>query len=164
MKKLLLIAYFYPPLGGPGVQRPSKLVKHLHKQDVSTDVITVNDIVFHSTDNKLLKEDKAHKTIRTTSLDLMSILKKISKPKTNKAVYFSTPEKYKKIITVEEQCLSGGFGSSILEAISDLGMNNPVKRLGLEDRYYFENGGREYLLNTFGLSNQQLKDTIKSIS
>ena len=73
-------------------------------------------------------------------------------------------EKYKKIITVEEQCLSGGFGSSILEAISDLGMNNPVKRLGLEDRYYFENGGREYLLNTFGLSNQQLKDTIKSIS
>ena len=98
MKKLLLIAYFYPPLGGPGVQRPSKLVKHLHKQDVSTDVITVNDIVFHSTDNKLLKEDKAHKTIRTTSLDLMSILKKISKPKTNKAVYFSTPEKYKKII------------------------------------------------------------------
>ncbi|MBT4334020.1 MAG: glycosyltransferase [Candidatus Cloacimonetes bacterium] len=98
MKKLLLIAYFYPPLGGPGVQRPSKLVKHLHKQDVSTDVITVNDIVFHSTDNKLLKEDKAHKIIRTTSLDLMSILKKISKPKTNKAVYFSTPEKYKKII------------------------------------------------------------------
>ena len=73
-------------------------------------------------------------------------------------------EKYKKIITVEEQCLSGGFGSSILEAISDLGMNNQVKRLGLEDRYYFENGGREYLLNTFGLSNQQLKDTIKSIS
>jgi transketolase len=73
-------------------------------------------------------------------------------------------EKYKKIITVEEQCLSGGFGSSILEAISDLGMNNPVKRLGLEDRYYFENGGREYLLNTFGLSNQLLKDTIKSIS
>ena len=72
-------------------------------------------------------------------------------------------EKYKKIITVEEQCLSGGFGSSILEAISDLGMNNPVKRLGLEDRYYFENGGREYLLNNFGLSNQKLKETIQNI-
>ena len=73
-------------------------------------------------------------------------------------------EKYKKIITVEEQCLSGGFGSSILEAISDLGMNNPVKRLGLEERYYFENGGREFLLDTFGLSNQQLKETVISIS
>lgn len=98
MRKLLLIAYFYPPLGGPGVQRPAKLVKYLEQFDVFTDVITVKDIVFHSTDNKLLKEDKAHKIIRTSSFDLMSILKKISKPKTNKAVYFNTPEKYKKII------------------------------------------------------------------
>ena len=98
MRKLLLIAYFYPPLGGPGVQRPVKLVKYLEQFDVFTDVITVKDIVFHSTDNKLLKEDKAHKIIRTSSFDLMSILKKISKPKTNKAVYFNTPEKYKKII------------------------------------------------------------------
>ena len=73
-------------------------------------------------------------------------------------------EKYEKIITVEEQCLSGGFGSSILEAISDLDMIKSVKRLGLEERYYFENGGREYLLDTFGLSNQQLKETILSIS
>ena len=73
-------------------------------------------------------------------------------------------EKYEKIITVEEQCLSGGFGSSILEAISDLDMVNSVKRLGLEERYYFENGGREYLLDTFGLSNQKLKETILSIS
>ncbi len=98
MKKILLIAYFYPPLGGPGVQRPSKLVKYLHEFGVSTDVITVRDIVFHSKDNKLLTEDKAHKIVRTSSLDLMSILKKISKPKTNKTVYFGTPEKYKKII------------------------------------------------------------------
>jgi len=98
MKRLLLIAYFYPPLGGPGVQRPAKLVKYLEQLDVSTDVITVKDIVFHSTDNKLLKEDKAHNIIRTSSFDLMSILKKISNPKTNKAVYFKTPEKYKKII------------------------------------------------------------------
>ena len=98
MKRLLLIAYFYPPLGGPGVQRPAKLVKYLNKLDVSTDVITVKDIVFHSTDNKLLKEDKARKIIRTSSFDPMSILKKISKPKTNKVVYFGTPEKFKKII------------------------------------------------------------------
>ncbi len=72
-------------------------------------------------------------------------------------------EKYEKIITVEEQCLSGGFGSSILEAISDLGLVNSVKRLGLEERYYFENGGREYLLDNFGLSHQKLKQNILSI-
>lgn len=98
MKRLLLIAYFYPPLGGPGVQRPAKLVKYLHKFNVSTDVITVKDIVFHSKDNKLLKEDRAEEVIRTASLDPMYILKKFSKPKTNKRVYFNTPEEYKKVI------------------------------------------------------------------
>ena len=98
MKRLLLIAYFYPPLGGPGVQRPAKLVKYLDKLNVSTDVITIKDIVFHSQDYNLLKEDKAHEVIRTSSFDPMSILKKISKPKTNKVIYFKTPEKYKKII------------------------------------------------------------------
>ncbi len=98
MKKLLLIAYFYPPLGGPGVQRPAKLVKYLSKYDISTDVITIKDIVFHSQDYNLLKEDKAHEVIRTSSFDPMSILKKISKPKTNKVIYFKTPEKFKKII------------------------------------------------------------------
>ncbi|MCF7859283.1 MAG: glycosyltransferase [Candidatus Cloacimonetes bacterium] len=98
MKRLLLIAYFYPPLGGPGVQRPVKLVKYLEKHGISTDVITVKAIVFHSSDNSLLKEERADQIIRTSSLDLMFMLKKFSKPKTNKTLYFSTPEKYKKII------------------------------------------------------------------
>ena len=71
-------------------------------------------------------------------------------------------EKYESIITVEEQCLTGGFGSAILEAISDLGMNNSVKRLGLAERYYFENKGRDGLLDTFGLSNKTISAMIHS--
>jgi len=71
-------------------------------------------------------------------------------------------EKYDSIITVEEQCLTGGFGSAILEGISDLGMHNQVKRLGLAERYYFENGGRDWLLDTFGLSNKTVSAMIHS--
>jgi len=69
-------------------------------------------------------------------------------------------KKYPKIITVEEQCQSGGFGSSILESVSDLGMSNQVKRLSLQERYYFENGGRDFLLDQFGLSLKDLNETI----
>lgn len=98
MKRILLISYFYPPLGGPGVQRPAKLVKYLHKHGVSTDVITVKDIVFHSKDRKLLKEDAAANIIRTASFDPMYVLNKFSKPETSEKVYFKTPEKYKKLI------------------------------------------------------------------
>ena len=71
-------------------------------------------------------------------------------------------EKYEASIPVEEQCLTGGFGSAILEAISDLGMHNSVKRLGLAERYYFENGGRERLLDTFGLSTEAVSAVIRT--
>ncbi|MFC1898213.1 glycosyltransferase [Candidatus Cloacimonadota bacterium] len=100
MKRILLIAYFYPPLGGPGVQRPVKLVKYLRKFGWLTDVITVKDIVFHSYDEVLAKEDEAYKVYRISSLDPMSSLKKVTKKSSANAkkVYFNTPEKFKKIV------------------------------------------------------------------
>lgn len=98
MKNLLLFAYFYPPLGGPGIQRPVKLVKYLKRYNWQTDVISVRDIVFHSSDNDLLEENQAESVIRTASLDLMSLLKKLNRKKNNDKIYFKTPEKYKKFI------------------------------------------------------------------
>ncbi|CAN5229013.1 1-deoxy-D-xylulose-5-phosphate synthase [soil metagenome] len=42
--------------------------------------------------------------------------------------------RYQKVITVEDGCLMGGFGSAILEFRADHGYNTPVKRLGIPDR------------------------------
>ena len=70
--------------------------------------------------------------------------------------------KYKNIVTVEEQTLSGGLGSLVLEIISDLGMKNMVQRIGLEEKYYFENGGRDFLLEQFGLSANRIKSAIEN--
>jgi 1-deoxy-D-xylulose-5-phosphate synthase len=40
------------------------------------------------------------------------------------------------VLTVEEGCLSGGFGSAVLEAANDAGITTThVRRLGLPDRY-----------------------------
>ncbi len=41
--------------------------------------------------------------------------------------------KYKKIITVEDGCLQGGFGSAILEFMTDHSYHAEVKRLGIPD-------------------------------
>ena len=38
-------------------------------------------------------------------------------------------------VTVEENALAGGFGSSILEVLSDAGMTIPVTRVGLPDEF-----------------------------
>ncbi|MEQ8478995.1 1-deoxy-D-xylulose-5-phosphate synthase [Fulvivirga sp.] len=42
--------------------------------------------------------------------------------------------KYKKVITVEDGCLMGGFGSAVLEFMAEQGYAAQVKRLGIPDR------------------------------
>tara|TARA_B100000287_G_scaffold421182_1_gene461528 strand:- start:121 stop:1071 length:951 start_codon:yes stop_codon:yes gene_type:complete len=59
---------------------------------------------------------------------------------------------YTHIVSVEEQTLSGGFGSAILEGLSDNNVQMPVLRIGLPERYIFENGDRDYHLDNNGLS------------
>jgi len=64
------------------------------------------------------------------------------------------------VITCEEQTLSGGFGSIICETLADLGLQKNILRLGLPDRYIFENGGRDYHLDNNGLSVSSICDKI----
>ena len=68
----------------------------------------------------------------------------------------STFEEFDKIISVEEQTLSGGFGSIVLEGLSDSGIQKPLLRLGLPERYIFENGDRDYHLDNNGLSTDSI--------
>jgi len=42
-RKVLLITYYFPPSGGPGVQRPLKLIRQLVKQDWQPYVLTVKE-------------------------------------------------------------------------------------------------------------------------
>lgn len=41
---------------------------------------------------------------------------------------------YKKIITVEDGCIQGGFGSAVLEFMADNNYQAEVRRLGIPDR------------------------------
>ena len=61
-------------------------------------------------------------------------------------------KEYTYIVSVEEQTLSGGVGSIILEGLSDSNVLRPLLRLGLPERYIFENGDRDYHLDNNGLS------------
>lgn len=69
---------------------------------------------------------------------------------------------YTHVVTIEEQTLDGGFGSAICEAICDLGLNKKVLRLGLPERFIFENGSRDHLINTNGLSVENIVEKIET--
>src|SRR5436853_2714568 len=55
-KKVLIISYYFPPSGGPGVQRVLKFVKYLPQFGWEPIVLTVEDGDFPARDESLLKE------------------------------------------------------------------------------------------------------------
>lgn len=55
------------------------------------------------------------------------------------------------IVTFEDHVLMGGFGSAILEALSEMGFNTPVIRIGWPDRF-IEHGKVDQLRARYGIS------------
>jgi len=66
MKKVLIISYYWPPSGGPGVQRVLKFAKHLPEFGWQPIILTVKNGNFPSIDetlaNEIPKECKVYKT------------------------------------------------------------------------------------------------------
>lgn len=69
MKKLLMLCYYFPPLGMGGVQRPAKFAKYLQRYGWQPTVVTVEPIAYWAQDQELLRELDAIRIIRTESWD-----------------------------------------------------------------------------------------------
>lgn len=65
MKKVLFLAYYFPPAGGGGVQRSSKFVKYLPDFGLEPIVITANEVQSEPKDLSLLNDVRKIKIIRT---------------------------------------------------------------------------------------------------
>ncbi len=66
---------------------------------------------------------------------------------------------YKKIITVEDGCLQGGFGSAILEFMADNNLHAEVRRLGIPDRIV-EHGEQHELHHECGFDAEGIERTV----
>src|SRR6185503_19225127 len=66
------------------------------------------------------------------------------------------------VVTVEESSLMGGFGSAVLEAAADAGLNTShIRRLGIPDKF-IEHGERGELLADLGLDAAGIAATCRS--
>ena len=70
--------------------------------------------------------------------------------------------KFDRIITIEDGILSGGFGSAIIEFMSDNGYNAKIKRLGIPD-YFIEHGTQEELYKECGFDIEGIELTIRKM-
>jgi 1-deoxy-D-xylulose-5-phosphate synthase len=67
------------------------------------------------------------------------------------------------VITVEEGCKMGGFGSAVLEALSDAGVTGVrTKILGLPD-WYIEQGPQDLLRERYGLTTDGIYRGVKEL-
>jgi transketolase len=71
---------------------------------------------------------------------------------------------YSKIVTLEEHFLSGGMGSAIVEAMADFGIQKRVKRLGIQDHYFLENGGRSYIQKLAGIDVDTITKEVQQLA
>jgi len=70
--------------------------------------------------------------------------------------------KYNKIITVEDGCIVGGFGSAVIEFMADHNYSSKVTRLGIPDKY-IHHGTVEELQADCGFDANSIVKTVKEL-
>jgi len=73
--------------------------------------------------------------------------------------------RFGKILTVEENALQGGFGSAVLEFLSDSGAltGQTVKRLGVPD-HFVEHGPQKALRELLGIHKEGVKAAVRELA
>lgn len=67
--------------------------------------------------------------------------------------------KFRYVVTVEDGCLMGGFGSAVLEFMVDQGYNVRIKRLGIPDRF-IDHGTPQELFRECGYDTSAIVDAV----
>lgn len=70
--------------------------------------------------------------------------------------------KFKKVITVEDGCLMGGFGSAVIEFMADNNYNAQIVRLGIPDQY-IHHGTQKELWADCGFDTKSIVETVEKM-
>ncbi|MCU0461446.1 MAG: 1-deoxy-D-xylulose-5-phosphate synthase [Bacteroidales bacterium] len=120
--------------------------------------------------------DIAVLSIGHTGNDVAAVVKKLAKESISVMHYdlrFVVPldteilhsvfKRFKKIVTVEDGILKGGFGSAIIEFMCDNVYVADVRRLGIPD-YFVEQGSQEELIRECGYDQTVIEKTIREMT
>jgi len=93
LKKILVITYYWPPSGGPGVQRVLKYCKYLPKYGWQPIILTVSEGDFPVLDESLKSEVKNLKIFKSKSLSLHKIFNSLIGKKNTPTFQLSSSDK-----------------------------------------------------------------------
>ncbi len=82
----------------------------------------------------------------------------------NKDLFIKNIRGYSQIVSMEEHLLAGGMGSVIAEIFADEGITTPLLRIGQNDKFVFDLGGRQSIWEAHGLDVRGILKQIKEKS
>jgi 1-deoxy-D-xylulose-5-phosphate synthase len=105
---------------------------------------------------------KATETLAAEGLDTGHYDMRFCKP-LDEEMLRDIARRYRAIVTVEDGCLPGGFGSAVLEFLTDHGFHLPVRRLGIPDRVV-EHGTQDELYKECGFDASGIAAAVREMS
>ena len=79
MKKILFISYYFPPLGGGGVQRSLKFIKYLPQYGWDPIIISSKGLISNTIDNSLINEIPKNSKVNCAILFIIYSPESVSK-------------------------------------------------------------------------------------
>ncbi len=105
---------------------------------------------------------KAAERLNQEGLSTAVINARFAKP-LDQELIVSVAQRVRYVVTVEEGCKMGGFGSAVLETLSDAGVTGVrTKVLGLPD-WYIEQGPQDLLRERYGLTAEGIYQSVKEL-
>jgi len=148
----------YPRGQSVGVKEPPEMEAipigkaEILKKGKDTLILTIGPIAY-----TILKVARELGSINPTVVDARFI-----KPLDEETI-LSLSKKSKKIVTVETNAVSGGFGSAVLELLNRESLKREVLRIGIPDRF-IEHGEEDKLFESINMDKKSLKDRIRKFA
>lgn len=141
---------------------PDLDVRHLKIEVGRAEVLAEgNDLAIITVGNTVYSSLKAAEMLKREGISASVINARFLKP-LDAELIIALAKKNKRIITVEENVLAGGFGSAVLECLSSAGLTDiAVKRIGIDDAFV-EHGSQAILRKKYGLDEEGIYQTALS--
>lgn len=153
------VAIRYPRGEGLGVelQRPFLPLRHMKAEVLKPD----GQIALLAVGSMVHMAERTATLLTEEDLSAAVVNMRFIKPLDKEVIVRLTQEK-RLLVTMEENVLVGGFGTAILESLSDEGILVPVLRLGIPDTF-IEQGKPQELLEICNLLPEQMVKKILAV-
>ncbi len=120
-----------------------------------------DDMAIIAIGNSVSPAQKAAEALKKDGISACVINARFIKP-LDEDLLISVAQRVKRVVTVEENVLAGGFGSAVLECFNRAGLTDvSVRRIGIDDEFV-EHGSQAILRKKYGLDEEGIYQICKA--